>query len=79
MPASITALSTGGAAGATFLGGSKLTEDSDRSSTRQVVAILILLVVLVGGGLWLTSALRGAAAIQDCVSAGRTNCAPIQN
>ncbi len=46
---------------------------------RQIVAVLILLVLLVGGGLWLTHALRGAATIQDCVSAGRTNCAPIQN
>jgi len=56
-----------------------LSEGHDRSSMRQTVAILILLVVLVGGGLWLTRALRGAATIQDCVSAGRTNCTPIQN
>jgi len=56
-----------------------LSESQDRSSIRQIVAVLILLVLLVGGGLWLTHALRGAATIQDCVSAGRTNCAPIQN
>jgi len=56
-----------------------LSESHDRSSMRQIIAALILLVVLVGGGLWLTRALRGAATIQDCVSAGRTNCAPIQN
>ncbi len=59
--------------------GSALSESQDRSSIRQIVAVLILLVLLVGGGLWLTHALRGAATIQDCVSAGRTNCAPIQN
>jgi len=59
--------------------GSALSESQDRSSIRQIVAVLILLVLLVGGGLWLTHALRGASAIQDCVSAGRTNCAPIQN
>jgi len=54
-------------------------EGQDRTSSRQVVAALILLAVLIGGGLWLTQALRGAATIQDCVSAGRTNCAPISN
>ena len=48
------------------------------NSTRQVVAALIVLVVLVVGGLWLSGTLRGAAAIQDCVAAGRTNCAPIR-
>ncbi len=56
-----------------------MSEGQDRSSIRQVVAIVIVLVVLIGGGLWLTHALRGAATIQDCVSAGRTNCAPVQN
>jgi len=56
-----------------------LSEGHDPPPVRQIAAALILLVVLVGGGLWLTRALRGAATIQDCVSAGRTNCAPIQN
>ncbi len=54
-------------------------ESQDHSSTRQIVAIVIVLVALIGGGLWLTQALRGAATIQDCVSAGRTNCVPVQN
>ncbi len=54
-------------------------EDDNPGRTRQIVAAVILLVILVGGGLWLTGALRGTSAIQDCVSAGRTNCAPIQN
>jgi len=79
MPASITPLSTGRAPGAKQIGEWILSESHDRSSMRQIIAALILLVVLVGGGLWLTRALRGAATIQDCVSAGRTNCAPIQN
>ena len=42
-----------------------------------MIAVLIALALLIGGGLWLTRALRGTAAIQDCVSAGRTNCAPV--
>ena len=46
---------------------------------RQIVAAVIVLAVLVGGGLWLTGALRGTTEIQDCVAAGRTNCAPVRN
>jgi len=53
--------------------------EHDPGRIRQIVAAVILLAVLVGGGLWLTGALRGTTAIQDCVAAGRTNCAPIRN
>ena len=59
----------------------KLDDDGNSpggSNARQVVAAVILLVALVGVGLWLSGTLRGAASIQDCVAAGRTNCAPIR-
>lgn len=56
-----------------------MSDDHDPGRIRQIVAAIVLLAVLVGGGLWLTGALRGAATIQDCVSAGRTNCAPIRS
>ena len=49
----------------------------DPGPRRQLIAAVILLALLLGGGLWLTGALRGAAAIQDCAASGRTNCAPI--
>ena len=45
---------------------------------RQVIAVLLLLAALVGTGLFLTGALGGAARVQDCVAAGRTNCAPLR-
>ncbi len=48
------------------------------SNVRQLVAALILLAVLLGGGLWLTGALRRTGSIQDCAMSGRTNCAPIK-
>lgn len=51
---------------------------NDPGPRRQAVAALILLGLLLAGGLWITGALRGASAIQDCVQAGRTNCAPIE-
>ena len=45
---------------------------------RQLIAAAIVLALVIAAGLWLTGALRGTAAIQDCVAAGRTNCAPIR-
>ncbi len=56
-----------------------MSDDNDPGRTRQLVAAVIVLAVLIGGGLWLTGALQGTTAIQDCVAAGRTNCAPIRN
>ncbi len=53
-------------------------EEVEGNNTRQIVAALILLAVLLGGGLWLTGALRKTSSIQDCAMAGRTNCAPIK-
>ena len=55
-----------------------LEDGNEGGNMRQIVAIVILLAALIGGGLWLTGAMRGAARIQDCVSAGRSNCAPIR-
>jgi hypothetical protein len=54
-------------------------EDDDApapSRWRGVVGIG-LLVVLVLGVLYMAQQLRHAAAVQDCVASGRTNCAPI--
>ncbi len=53
-------------------------EGNGPGHARQIVAALILLAALLAAGIWLTGALRGAATIQDCVAAGRTNCAPIR-
>lgn len=52
-------------------------DDKDPGRTRQLVASILVIAVLLAAGLWLTGALRGNSAIQDCVAAGRTNCAPI--
>ena len=55
-----------------------MSEDEDPGRIRQLIAAAVVLAVLVVAGLWLTGVLRGAANIQDCVAAGRTNCAPIR-
>jgi flagellar biogenesis protein FliO len=51
-------------------------EEPPSSAIRTVVGLgLILLLIL--GTLFVIQRLRHAAAIQDCVASGRTNCAPI--
>jgi hypothetical protein len=52
-------------------------DDHDSGSNRGAVIALGVVAVLVLGGLWLSHVLSGAAGVQDCVSAGRTNCAPV--
>ncbi len=52
-------------------------EGSELGSRRGAVIGLGVLVVLVVVVLLLTRVLHRDAAIQDCVEAGRSNCAPI--
>jgi hypothetical protein len=51
-------------------------EQDGRSPLRAAVGLGLLLALIVGV-LFVVHQLRHAAAIQDCVSSGRTNCAPI--
>ncbi|MGH7072460.1 MAG: hypothetical protein ACREFO_20970 [Acetobacteraceae bacterium] len=46
-------------------------------SRRGAVLALIVIAVLLAGGLFLWDEIAHMAAIQDCVTSGRTNCAPI--
>lgn len=55
-----------------------LSEDDDPGRVRQLVAAVVVLAVLIAAGLWLSGVLRGTSQIQDCVAAGRSNCAPVQ-
>lgn len=55
-----------------------LSDGHDPGPRRQLIAAIVLLGLLLVGSLWITGALRGASAIQDCVQAGRSNCAPIE-
>ena len=54
-----------------------LDEGDDPGRKRQLIASVLVIAVLLVAGLWLTGALRSGSAIQDCVAAGRTNCAPV--
>ncbi|MBN8925733.1 MAG: hypothetical protein J0H19_03835 [Rhodospirillales bacterium] len=50
--------------------------DEARSPWRAVIGLL-LIVGLVVGVVFVMRELRQTAAVQDCVMAGRTNCAPV--
>jgi hypothetical protein len=52
-------------------------DDDEHASNRGALIALGVVVVLILGGLWLTHVLGGAASVQDCVAAGRSNCAPV--
>ena len=52
------------------------TEPDDGGGRGRAVAILVAVVLLVAGGVWLAQAMRAANRVQDCMMAGRTNCAP---
>ena len=47
-------------------------------SRSRALAAIVLVVALLVGGFWLMQHLRASAALQDCVMAGRTNCAPVR-
>lgn len=54
-------------------------QPEDGPPRRGALVALIVLAVLVAGGLWLSRTLHQTGRIQDCVMAGRNNCAPVGN
>lgn len=54
-----------------------MADDDQKGSALRKVVGLGLIVMLILGALFVVEQLRHAAAIQDCLASGRTNCAPI--
>jgi hypothetical protein len=54
-------------------------EDEPKGGPLRAVVGLGLIALLIIGVLFVMQQLRHSAAIQDCVAAGRTNCAPISS
>ena len=53
-------------------------DDAPGGPPRGALVALAVILLLVLGGLWLAHTLHGVGRLQDCVMAGRTNCAPVQ-
>ncbi len=45
--------------------------------SRGALIALAIVVLLVAGGFWLSQRIHAASQVQDCVMAGRTNCARV--
>ncbi len=51
--------------------------DDDRARTITNIAAFVFLAALVAGGVWLIDAMVKDSKLQDCLMAGRRNCAPL--
>ena len=51
-------------------------EERDRRAANNF--LLVAAVVLIGAGVWLVDAMIKAKRADDCMSAGRRNCSPIE-
>ncbi len=51
--------------------------DEDEPQRRGALIALVVVAVLVAGSLWLVHILGEAGRVQDCIAAGRSNCAPV--
>jgi hypothetical protein len=56
-----------------------MTEQEEQQPSRRaaIVTVLILALALLGA-IYMVNRLHQMSAVQDCVMAGRTNCAPVQ-
>jgi hypothetical protein len=66
------------------IGNAPVTDENEGNSANPnrrwaALAGLVFVLALVAAGLFLAHELRGMSQLQDCVMAGRTNCAPIDS
>jgi hypothetical protein len=53
-------------------------DDQDPPPNRRgALVAIVVIAALIAGGIWLSRTLHGVGRIQDCVMAGRNNCAPV--
>ncbi|MBN8890345.1 MAG: hypothetical protein J0H91_08625 [Rhodospirillales bacterium] len=52
-------------------------DDPEPPSRRTALAAMVLILLLVLGGIWLARRMHDNSRIEDCLMAGRRNCAPI--
>ncbi len=52
--------------------------DDDRDRRAANIFLLVMAIVVVGAGIWLVDAMLAARKADECIAAGRRNCAPIE-
>ena len=55
-----------------------MTEQEQQPSRRAAIVTMVVIALAVLGAIYMVNRLHQMSAVQDCVMAGRTNCAPIQ-
>ncbi len=50
-------------------------DDDDQPRGIVIIAVVAFLALLIGGGVWLVGAMHDQAKLEDCMMAGRRNCA----
>jgi hypothetical protein len=53
-------------------------EHEARDSRTANIVLLVGAAIVIGGGIWLVDALLTARKADDCISAGRRNCTPLE-
>ena len=53
-------------------------DDEERDRRAANIFLLVAAIVLIGAGVWLVDAMIKAKRADDCMSAGRRNCSPIE-
>ena len=54
-------------------------DDDERDRRATNIFLLTAAVVFIGAGVWLVDALLAARKADECMSAGRRNCAPVES
>ena len=59
-------------------GGKPDPHEEERDRRAANIFLLVAAIVLIGSGIWLADAMVKAKRADDCLSAGRRNCSPIE-
>jgi len=53
-------------------------EETERDRRATNIFLLVAAAVFIGAGVWLVDAMLAARKADDCMSAGRRNCTPVE-
>ncbi len=53
-------------------------QEEQQPSRRAAIVTMIIIALVLLGAIYMVNRLHQMSTVQDCIMAGRTNCAPIQ-